>query len=46
MHVRMAKKGRVVDLSRTAAKQLGFISRGLTRVKVEEILDPKDQRLL
>ena len=37
MHVKMAHKGRVVDLSRTAAKELGFISRGLTRVKVEEI---------
>ncbi|MDE3145406.1 MAG: septal ring lytic transglycosylase RlpA family protein [Bacteroidota bacterium] len=37
MHVRMAKRGRVIDLSRSAAKELGFISRGLTRVKVEEI---------
>jgi len=37
MHVKMAHKGRVVDLSRTAAKELGFLSRGLTRVKVEEI---------
>lgn len=26
---------RVIDLSRTAAKQLGYIGRGLTRVKVE-----------
>lgn len=37
MHARMAKRGRVIDLSRSAAKELGFISRGLTRVKVEEI---------
>lgn len=37
MHVRMAKRGRVIDLSRSAAKELGFLSRGLTRVKVEEI---------
>ena len=37
MHVKMAKRGRVVDLSRSAAKGLGFIGRGLTRVKVEEI---------
>jgi rare lipoprotein A (peptidoglycan hydrolase) len=27
----------VIDLSRTAAKELGFVSRGLTRVKVEEV---------
>ena len=39
MHERMAHKGRVVDLSRTAAKELGFISRGLTRLKVEEIVN-------
>ena len=31
---------RLIDLSRTAAKQLGYISRGLTRVKVE-VLDQK-----
>lgn len=37
MHAKMAKRGRVVDLSRSAAKELGFIGRGLTRVKVEEI---------
>ncbi|HEX3023986.1 MAG TPA: septal ring lytic transglycosylase RlpA family protein [Chitinophagaceae bacterium] len=37
MHIKMAKRGRVIDLSRSAAKELGFISRGLTRVKVEEI---------
>lgn len=32
MHPRMK---RVVDLSRTAARELGYISRGITRVKVE-----------
>ena len=37
MHPRMKKKGRVVDLSRTAAEQLDFIDNGLTKVKVEEI---------
>ncbi len=37
MHPRMAKKGRVVDLTRTAASKLGFLSRGLTRVKVEKV---------
>ena len=31
---------RLIDLTRTAAKQLGYISRGLTRVKVE-VLDQK-----
>jgi len=31
---------RLVDLTKTAAKQLGFISHGLTRVKVE-VLDQK-----
>jgi len=29
--------GRVVDLTKTAAKELDFISKGLTKVKVEEI---------
>lgn len=38
IHPRMR---RVVDLSRAAAQKLGFISRGITRVKVE-VLDKKD----
>ncbi len=33
----MQPLGRVADMTRLAAKQLGFISRGLARVKVEEI---------
>jgi rare lipoprotein A (peptidoglycan hydrolase) len=37
MHPRMAKKGRVVDLSRTAAKELDFMKKGLTKVRVEPI---------
>jgi rare lipoprotein A len=37
MHVQMAKIGRVVDLTRTAAIELDFIKRGLARVKVEEV---------
>jgi rare lipoprotein A len=37
MHPRMAKRGRVVDLTRTGAKILGYISKGLTRVKVEKV---------
>ncbi len=37
MHKRMAGKGRVIDVSRSAAKKLGFLSRGITRVRLEEI---------
>ncbi len=37
MHPRMQKKGRVVDLSRLAAKKLDFIKKGLTKVKVEVV---------
>ena len=36
------KNKRLIDLSRTAAQKLGFISRGITRVKVE-VLDPEMQ---
>lgn len=43
MSPRMAKRGRVVDLSHTAAKQLDFIDAGIINVKVEEIVkDPTD----
>lgn len=35
MHPRMDAKGRIVDLSYAGAKQLGFISRGITKVKVQ-----------
>ena len=37
MHKRMAKKGRIIDLTRSAAKKLGFLSRGLTKVSVEPV---------
>lgn len=37
MHKRMAAKGRVVDLSRSAAKILGFMKGGLTRVQVVKV---------
>lgn len=37
------KMRRLVDLSRSAAKKLGYISNGLTRVKVE-VLDPKGRK--
>lgn len=35
-----ARNKRLVDLSRAAARKLGFIGRGLTRVKVEVIKRP------
>ncbi len=35
MHPRMAKKGRVVDLSRAAAAELDFMKKGLTKVQLE-----------
>jgi len=37
MHKRMAAKGRVVDLSRSAAKILGFMKGGLTKVQVVKV---------
>ncbi|MEX6686718.1 septal ring lytic transglycosylase RlpA family protein [Danxiaibacter flavus] len=37
MHKSMSKKGRVVDVTRSAAVELDFVKRGLTRVKVEEV---------
>ena len=40
MAPRMAKKGRVIDLSRSAADKLGFMKSGLTRVKLEVIEPP------
>lgn len=38
MHPRMAKRGRVVDLSRAAANELDFMKKGLTRVRVEPLV--------
>lgn len=37
MHVSMSQRGRVIDVSRTIAKKLDFLYRGLTRVRVEEV---------
>jgi rare lipoprotein A (peptidoglycan hydrolase) len=34
MHPRMAKKGRVIDLSRAAAAELDFMKKGLTKVQL------------
>ncbi len=41
MHPAMKKKGRVIDLSRSAAKKLDFMEAGLTKVKLEVIDPPK-----
>lgn len=41
MHPAMKKKGRVIDLSRLAAKKLDFINAGLTKVVLEVIEPPK-----
>lgn len=38
------KMKRVVDLSRAAAQRLGFVARGVTRVKVELLPERKDSR--
>ena len=40
MHPRMAKKGRIIDLSGAAAKKLGFLKKGVTRVEVEQVDKP------
>lgn len=37
MHPNMLKLGRVIDLSHTAAKQLGMTGHGLQKVKVEKV---------
>jgi rare lipoprotein A len=37
MHPRMSQKGRIVDLTYTAAKQLQIITKGVSKVKVEVI---------
>jgi rare lipoprotein A len=37
MHKRMQAKGRVIDLSRSAAKILGFMKGGLTRVQLVKV---------
>jgi rare lipoprotein A len=37
MHPNMAKKGRILDLTLTAAKQLKIVNRGVAKVKVEPV---------
>jgi rare lipoprotein A len=41
MHKKMKKKGRIVDLSRSAAQKIGITHGGLAKVKVEVINRPK-----
>ncbi len=41
MHKKMKKKGRIVDLSRSAAQKIGITRGGLAKVKVEVINRPK-----
>lgn len=43
MHPKMAKKGRVIDLSHSAAKKLGFLKKGITKVEIEPIDKPKNK---
>lgn len=43
MHPKMKKRGRVIDLSRIAAKKLDFMANGLTKVKLEVIEKPQNQ---
>jgi len=40
MHPRMAKRGRVIDLSRSAAIKLNFIKKGLTKVRIQVVEKP------
>ena len=37
MHPNMTKKGRILDLSMTAAKQLHIVNRGIAKVKIENL---------
>lgn len=47
MHPRMAKKGRVVDLSYRAARALDFVKAGLTKVTVEVLqVLPKELKII
>jgi rare lipoprotein A (peptidoglycan hydrolase) len=45
MHPNMKKKGRVIDLSRAAAKKLDFMESGLTKVRLDVIEPPKKQEI-
>ncbi|HCL04697.1 MAG TPA: septal ring lytic transglycosylase RlpA family lipoprotein, partial [Chitinophagaceae bacterium] len=38
MHNKMKRKGRVVDLTKHAAKELDFVKSGLTKVSVQPLI--------
>lgn len=40
------RKGRIIDVSSGAAKELGFKKKGITRVRIEEVPGPIDLRWL
>ncbi|WP_439505885.1 septal ring lytic transglycosylase RlpA family protein [Sediminibacterium sp.] len=40
MHPKMKKRGRVIDLSRSAAEKLQYLKKGLAKVKLEVVLPP------
>jgi rare lipoprotein A len=42
MHRNMKKKGRVIDLTRSAAAQIGILSKGLAKVRVETVEKPTE----
>ena len=39
MHPSMTKRGRILDLTMTAAKQLHIVNRGIAKVKIETLSD-------
>jgi rare lipoprotein A (peptidoglycan hydrolase) len=45
MHPKMKKKGRVIDLTRAAAKKLQFLSSGLAKVKLEVVEPPMGKNI-
>jgi len=40
------KKSRIIDVSTAAAKELGFVRAGITRVRIEVVPSPEDLRFL
>lgn len=40
------KKSRIIDVSTAAAKELGFVRAGITRVRIEVVPGPEDLRML
>lgn len=43
MHPKMLKRGRVIDLSRNAAKELSMIGHGITKVKLQVVEKPDNE---